>query len=280
MSAAPSDRAEYTVGAVAARLGIPSATLRSWNQRYGVGPQRHRPGRHRLYTETDIAVAGRMLELIKAGASPASAARAANGLRAQVPPVGEIGPLLSSAFRLDTAEVLSTLEAHLSHHGVVATWDRLCRPAFADIVARQYSGHGCIDVEHLLSWAVATSLHRAVPPLPTGPQPVILACSSGDTHSLPLEALRAALAERQIGVHMLGAAVPTDALIDALARSAAPATVVLWAQRTGSARLSAIRAALDADARVMAAGPGWSSMALPDPAVMVHDLTEALQLLS
>jgi hypothetical protein len=29
--------------------------------------------------------------------------------------------------------------------------------AFADIVARQHSSHGCIDVEHLLSWAVATS---------------------------------------------------------------------------------------------------------------------------
>jgi MerR family transcriptional regulator, light-induced transcriptional regulator len=280
MSAATSDRAEYTVAAVAARLGIPTATLRSWNQRYGVGPERHRPGRHRHYTEADIAVADRMLQLIKDGASPASAARATTGLRAPVPPLGDTVPLLSAAFRLETADALSILEAHLSHHGVVETWDRLCRPAFADIVATQAGGHGCIDVEHLLSWTIATSLHRAAPPLPTGLQPVILACTSGDTHSLPLEALCAALSERGIGAHMLGAAVPTAALTDALARRAGSATVVLWAQRTDTARVSAVRAALHGHARVLAAGPGWAHTALPDPVATVHDLTEALQLLS
>jgi hypothetical protein len=279
MSATTADRAEYAVRAVAARLGIPTATLRSWNQRYGVGPQHHLPGHHRHYTETDIAVASRMLELVRAGASPASAAWAATGLRAQVPTPGDTGPLLTAAYRLDTAEVSSILEAHLSHHGVVETWDRLCRPAFADIVARQAGGHGCIDVEHLLSWAIATSLHRSAPPLPTTTQPVILACTSGETHSLPLEALRAALVELQIGTHMLGAAVPTAALKDALARHGRPATVVLWAQRTETARVSAIRTALDADARVLAAGPGWAGTALSDPVATVHDLTETLRLL-
>jgi MerR family transcriptional regulator, light-induced transcriptional regulator len=280
MSAATSDRAEYTVRAVAARLGIPTATLRSWNRRYGIGPQHHRSGHHRHYTEADIAVAARMLELVRAGASPASAARAATGLRTRVPTPGDTGPLLAAAFGLDTAEVLSILEAHLSHHGVVETWDRLCRNAFADIVARQAGGLGCIDVEHLLSWAIATSLHRTAPPLPATAQPVILACTSGETHSLPLEALRAALAERGTGAHMLGAALPTAALKDALARHARPVTVVLWAQRSDTARVSAIRAALDGHARVVAAGPGWAGTALPDPVATVHDLTQALRLLS
>ena len=35
----------FTVGAVAVRLEVPIATLRSWNHRYGVGPPRHLPGR-------------------------------------------------------------------------------------------------------------------------------------------------------------------------------------------------------------------------------------------
>ena len=56
---------------------MPTATLRSWNQRYGVGPPEHSPGQHRLYSETDIAIVRRMYELIAQGASPRSAARAA-----------------------------------------------------------------------------------------------------------------------------------------------------------------------------------------------------------
>jgi DNA-binding transcriptional MerR regulator len=280
MSAATPDSAEYRVTAVAQRLGIATATLRSWNRRYGIGPQ-YRRGRHRYYTEADIAVTATMLELINAGASPASAARAASQAHAPLPPAGDREPLLAAAFQLDTAAVSSILEAHLRHHGVVATWDKLCRPAFADIIVKQSAGEGCIDVEHLLSWAIATSLHRAAPP-PPGParHPIILACTSGETHSLPLEALRAALAERAIDAHMLGATVPTSALKDALLRHDQPVTVVLGALRAETARISAIHAALAGHARVLAAGPGWAGTHLPASVLRVDDLVEALQLLS
>ncbi|WP_147123970.1 MerR family transcriptional regulator, partial [Nocardia neocaledoniensis] len=73
-SAPVSAVAGYTVRSVAERLGIPTATLRSWNRRYGIGPAQDRPGRHRLYSDADIAVLEHMLELIGGGASPASAA--------------------------------------------------------------------------------------------------------------------------------------------------------------------------------------------------------------
>ena len=66
----------YPVGVVADRIGVPTATLRSWNQRYGIGPAGHDPGRHRLYTEADIAAVRRMQQMIDQGASARSAARA------------------------------------------------------------------------------------------------------------------------------------------------------------------------------------------------------------
>ena len=71
------DEPLYTVRVVAERVGVPTATLRSWNQRYGVGPPEHSPGQHRLYSENDIAVVRRMHALILEGASPRSAARTA-----------------------------------------------------------------------------------------------------------------------------------------------------------------------------------------------------------
>src|SRR5262245_38004392 len=79
MPAAPapvSGAAGYTVRAVADRLGIPTATLRSWNRRYDIRPTHHQPGKHRLYNESDIAILEQMLVLIRAGASPAGAAAA------------------------------------------------------------------------------------------------------------------------------------------------------------------------------------------------------------
>ena len=43
-----------TAGAVARRLGVAVTTLRTWHQRYGLGPSRHVPGQHRRYTPQDM----------------------------------------------------------------------------------------------------------------------------------------------------------------------------------------------------------------------------------
>ena len=39
-----------SAGAVARRLGVAVTTLRTWHQRYGLGPSQHVPGQHRRYT--------------------------------------------------------------------------------------------------------------------------------------------------------------------------------------------------------------------------------------
>ncbi|MEU7764294.1 MerR family transcriptional regulator [Nocardia sp. NPDC049190] len=272
-SASVSDAAGYTVRAVAERLGIPTATLRSWNRRYNIGPPQLRPGKHRLYTEADIAVLERMRTLIGEGASPAGAAAAVRG---PVPTRGEHVSLLAAAFALDTRSVSNQLAAHVRAFGVVDTWDLLCRPAFADLVGRQLGGEGCIDIEHLLSWCVISVMHRTNPPpdLPS-PTPVVLACTSGETHSLPLEVLRAALAERGVAAQMLGADVPSSALADTLTRFDRPAAVLLWSQQESTALTSAVRTCLDAGAQVLVGGPGWEAVFLPDDVDHVESLLDA-----
>ncbi|WP_330181194.1 MerR family transcriptional regulator [Nocardia sp. NBC_01503] len=268
----------YPVRVVAERLGIPAATLRSWNQRYGIGPAAHQPGRHRLYSEADIALLERMHALIKAGATPAGAAgliRAGSVIR------GEYRPLLEAAFALDTAATSRLLIAHLRDFGVIGTWDELCRPAFAEIVARQGAGEGCIDVEHFLSWCVMSALHRTNPPPPSEVSPrVVLACTRGEAHSLPLEALRAALAERGVGAHTLGPDVPTDALADTLRRFEEPVAVVLWSQQESTALTSVVRVGLAGGARVHVGGPGWAEVILPEAAIRVTSLLDAVRRLT
>lgn len=259
---------------MAERLGIPTATLRSWNRRYGVGPRQDRPGRHRLYDEADIAVLTRMLELISAGSTPARAAAAARG---PVPAFADVAGLLDTAFTLETGALCDLLEQHLRTHGVVETWDRLCRPAFAAIVDRQLDGEGCVDVEHALSWSIITALHRTAHTAPVRRLgPIVLACTSGESHSLPLEVLRAALAERGVSARMLGPDVPTFALVDTLARIPSHATVVLWSQQEGTALTSAVRACADVSAQVYIAGPGWDTVLLPGAPRRLNGLTDAL----
>jgi DNA-binding transcriptional MerR regulator len=260
---------------VAERLGVPIATLRSWNQRYGVGPHDHSPGRHRLYSETDIAIVAQMHQLIGEGASPRSAARAA--LDSVVPPRADTDGLLQAAFELDIVSAGRQLDRHLRHYGVIDTWDHLVRPAFSEIEVRQARGEGCIDVEHALSWAVSRSLNRA-PITPVGTSTsTILACAEGETHTLPLEALRAALGERGHGALMLGADVPASALVDAIGRSAGRTTVVLWAQNDRTADLDMGEAVIAARARLMAGGPGWQRV--PKGAVRLDTLEMAVNLL-
>ncbi len=268
------DATGFSVRTVAERIGIPTATLRSWNQRYGIGPSQHRRGRHRLYSEADIARLERMVVLVRGGSSPA---RAAESVRGPLPVAGDHASLLEAAFASDPTTLQSLLLAHIRAFGVVDTWDRLCRPAFAEIVQRQGAGIGCIDVEHLLSWCITAALHRAVPPPADAPAtPVLLACTSGEAHSLPLEVLRAALAERDVPATMLGPNVPTPALGDALDRSVPESVAVLWSQQESTALLSAVRTCADRGARVLLAGPGWYDIPAPDTAEIVDDLQSAL----
>ncbi len=269
---------EYSVGAVARRLGIPVATLRSWNQRYGLGPSQSYRGRHRRYTPTDFAVAVRMVELVRAGASPASAAVAALTVAVPVPQVGDLAPVISAVERLDAAELVAMITAHLTHHGVVATWNRLCRPIFAEIVGKQTGGAGFVDVEHLLSWAVTTSLHRVIPLLRnmSGGLPIVLACTDGEDHVLPLEVLRAALAELGMPALLLGASVPIAAVVDALAKHDRRPIVVLWSQSSRTAIPVPTFGPREGWARVLLAGPGWRDCALPSGAAHVDTLEAAI----
>jgi MerR family transcriptional regulator, light-induced transcriptional regulator len=64
-----------TVAAVARRLGVAPATLRTWDRRYGLGPSGHTTGRHRRYGPGDIARLELMQQALLRGASPAEAAR-------------------------------------------------------------------------------------------------------------------------------------------------------------------------------------------------------------
>ncbi len=286
-----------SVAAVARRLGVAPATLRTWDRRYGLGPSGHTTGRHRRYGPRDVARLELMQRALLRGASSSEAARFALDSRSsmthgEVPaaPSGGRGLKLPGASRparglgraalaMDSIAVQQQLADSLASDGVIATWDEVVRPVLTAVAARwELSGAG-VEVEHLLNECVLASFVRATPLVTLGRnhRPVLLACMPEERHTLPLYPLAAELAQRGVVVRQLGAALPLDALAAAVRRTA-PSAVVLWAQlpRYADPGVLAALPRTRQQVRLFVGGPGWRRGVLTAPAERVEDLSAAV----
>ncbi|MET9764269.1 MerR family transcriptional regulator [Streptomyces sp. NPDC006372] len=307
-----------TTGEVARRLGVAPTTVRTWDRRYGLGPDAHTGGRHRRWTAADVARLERMCALTATGIPPAEAARTVLG---EAPPesvpagrAGEAPPrptgrarsragsglrmgdarqeckgIARAALRLDAALLEQLLQAAIDEHGLIPAWTEVIMPTL-QAVGRKWesSGEKYVEVEHFLSWHVSGALRRAAPiAVPDRPGAVtVLACVPGENHTLPLEVLAAALAERGVPVRMFGGALPVESLVTAVRRTG-PAAVALWAQSRATATrpLAQHVATMEWGVRgarrrpvVLTIGPGWTGRTvtgLPRPT----GLAEAVALL-
>ncbi len=279
-------------------------TVRSWDRRYGLGPTGHTDGRHRRWTADDVARLERMCSLTATGLPPAEAARlalaepsadgasqttrtapsqpaaaargrgrAGTGLR-----LGDVRReckgLARAALRLDATALDELLRAAVEEHGLITAWTEVIMPTL-QAVGRKWesSGERYVEVEHFLSWHVSGALRRHSPPV-AADRPgatTLLACVPAEHHTLPLEVLAAALAERDLPVRMFGGALPVESLLAAVRRTG-PAVVGLWAQSraTASRPLAQHVAALEWGVRgarrkplVLTLGPGWAGQTAP-----------------
>ncbi|ODA72732.1 HTH-type transcriptional repressor YcgE [Streptomyces sp. AVP053U2] len=287
-----------TTGEVARRLGVAPTTVRSWDRRYGLGPTAHTGGRHRRWTAGDLARLERMCALTATGVPPAEAARLALGeagpdaapRKEEALPVPQPAVRLGrragtglrlgdvrqecrgvarAALRLDAAALDELLRAVIEEHGLVTAWTEVIMPTLQAAGRKwEISGERYVEVEHFLSWHVSGALRRHAPPLAAARSgaTTVLACVPGENHTLPLEVLAAALAERGLPVRMFGGALPVESLVTAVRRTG-PAAVGLWAQSrtTASRPLAQHVAAIEWGVRgarrrplVLTLGPGWA----------------------
>jgi len=288
--------AGFTISAVARRLGVAPATLRTWDRRYGVSPSLRTAGAHRRYTNADVALLQRMQALIVSGMPPADAARSAQteaatpagpsasrdaadlgegltpGAPVQAVPdphrppasgASEQRGLSRAATALDTEAAAKIIRRCVSRYGTAWAWDEVVSPVMRAI-GRKYEKESAaggaaagIDVEHHLSHVIMRELVRhSEVTSAVNTRPVLLASAPDEQHTLPLYALAGALAERSIATRILGGRTP-DAALAAAIRRTGPLAVFVWAQGVPSSDLAAAVPTMRPPVAVLVGGPGW-----------------------
>ena len=314
-AAGPSRGPTLTVAAVARRLGVAPATLRTWARRYGLGPSAHTAGAHRRYSGTDLARLVVMRRLTLEGVAPGEAARIAIETEVEEDPSGTLatvtslasappaelpavfgragggnvvalpdaGPaargLARAALALDARECTRILQAAVEVEGVQGAWERLALPVLVAL-GKRWEGTGTgVESEHLLTECVLTVVrsHALAQQVRTRPT-VLLACAEEEQHSLPVHVLGAVLAERGADAWVLGQRMPREAL-SAAVRRCGPAVVLVYASMPVSdvTQLQALPRMRPAP-RLLVGGRGWDDVEMPDglDVVRVSSLSGAL----
>ena len=268
-----------SVAAVARRIGVAPATLRTWARRYGIGPTEHEAGSHRKYCPSDLAKLTVMRRLISSGVAPADAAEQAKAHEGEVV-IEEftslcrecdetIDAIFNASEALDSLFVETMLRNEISENGIISAWQEVFVPVLIQVgAAWEKSGKG-IEVEHMLTEILKRVLRESTSEIvaPVNTRPVLLASVGEELHSLPLHALAAALAERGIETHFLGARTPVEAISSMVSRFAPPA-VFLWAQLpvNGDPKFVTGIPSVRPAPRVIIGGPGWN----PDKCQNAH----------
>ncbi|MGH3763408.1 MerR family transcriptional regulator [Actinophytocola sp.] len=286
------------VAAVARRLGVAPATLRTWDRRYGIGPRGHTTGRHRRYAPEDIARLELMQQALLRGATPAEAASYALRTSAPIcedvdvvaprePLLREVGAratqvlgLSRAAMAMDAAATQQLVADGIARLGAVAVWTDMLGPLLSALAGRWAHSGECVEIERMVNECTLAAMIGATPAVtaPRNPRPVLLCGAPEEPNGLPLQVLRTALARTGIATLMLGAALPAAALAAAV-RRIGPAAVVVWAQRPRLLGVDVFDRVPRTRQRVrlFACGPGWFTTELPDRVDRLEDLAEAVR---
>lgn len=281
-----------TVAAVARRLGVAPATLRTWDRRYGLGPTKHNAGDHRRYSREDLARLTYMRRLVIAGVTPFDAAKRALTQTPQISPVlieqdrmireDLIEVLWRATQSFDDLYIETVIRKELNSSGVVITWEQVLIPLLAlagdEWEQKEKNKNALIAAEHFIVDIVRRmfieqqlKLKEAI-----NERPVLLASVSKERHTLPLSLAAAALAEKKIRCQSLGAEAPVEVIAEVY-RKVAPPAIFIWAQIPENVddnfieKLPVLRPA----PRIVLAGPGWLGREIPKT-VMCEDIASVL----
>lgn len=226
------------IGELSRRVGIPVASLRAWETRYGLlSPDRTRGG-FRLYGPDDVARVVAMKANLERGLSASEAARLA---LAESRPVEDFtnapearAELAEALARFDESAAQAILDRLFATLTVEAVLRDVLVPYLHEMGEQWRRGELTIGQEHFASNVVRGRLMALARGWGRGSGPlVVLACAEDEQHDIPLLLFGLVLRTYGWRVAYLGANTPLPSLVQAV-RELAPDAVVVSGTTRGS----------------------------------------------
>jgi MerR family transcriptional regulator, light-induced transcriptional regulator len=276
----------YTIKQASRLTGVSAATLRAWERRYDVvRPARNDSG-YRVYDQASIAAIIGLRRLVDSGWSPAEAARAlaegdaeaesvtasrlfASSLQDDRPPGGAeaLAEFLRSAARLDSLGLEDSLDRGFATGSFEFVAENWLLPALVALGEEWASGQIDVAGEHLASEAVRRRLSAAFDAAGSrsrGPS-VLVGLPPGSQHELGALAFAVSAKRRGLGVHYLGADLPTASWVAAVETGQPEAAVLaVVMQEDRGAAVETARALRAAHPDLLIAAGGVHAIGLPD----------------
>ncbi len=227
-------RPKFRIQAVAEKTGVPAATLRAWERRYGLPRPQRTQAAYRMYSENDVRDILKLRSLCDAGLSVSQAAATLldNSDSSPKPPTGSaprrtssngvyseaINRFIAATRRMDATEMAAVLApaALLGSPGDVYTG--MIVPTMVTVGDLWQRGELSTGHEHaateLVIGTVRQLLQLAQPRVAT--RRCLLACFDEELHVLPLYGVAFLLAELGVQSTVLGARTPPAAIAAAV----------------------------------------------------------------
>ncbi len=260
------------IGELARRAGLPTATLRAWERRYGVvTPQRGSSG-YRLYSASDERRLRSMVSLIGQGLAPAEAAErvlgaaaeidgdAAGSDTAQAPQLR--ADLLEALLAFDNEEAERIMDRALAALSADAFVSEIALPTLRLLGEGWVDGDVTIGQEHFASNVLRGRMLGLARGWGGGAGSLaLLACPPGEFHDLGLVGFGVALRGLGWRVTFLGADTPIST-INACAEEIEPDAVVVCAMDEDLIEdVAGELATLASRSQLLLAGPGATTEA-------------------
>jgi DNA-binding transcriptional MerR regulator len=231
----PSHRGKYRIQTVAEMTGVPAATLRAWERRYGIPTPERTSSSYRLFSDHDVAAIRRLKELCDEGMSPAEAARMvlpvveASNTPVESDPYLRAGEAILSAIEdFEPQGVERAIRGAMFLGSASTVYQRVIGPTMRSVGERWHEGSFSVAQEHMATEALgsaARDMLRLLDPPSSAPE-AILACFADEDHALPLYGVAFALVQWGYRPVLLGAKTPPSAIRHAV-ESIQPALVGL-----------------------------------------------------
>jgi MerR family transcriptional regulator, light-induced transcriptional regulator len=244
-----SDEPLYNIGIVSRMTGVPVATLRVWERRYGFPNATRTPGGHRLCSEKEVIRLRWVKARVDEGMQTGQAIRALHYAEQEgrfpdmlVAPGAEAFHTPDPSLALfherltdvllagELAEADQLLGEVLSLYSLEDLILEIIAPTMSEIGTAWLDGKINIGIEHLSTHFLRQRLlmWMTTGPLPyVGVSPILLACAPGEWHEGSLLMMGVLLRRRRWPVAYLGQNMPLEDLGNIARKMASPAIVLV-----------------------------------------------------